>query len=207
MNGVKIMNEEPKVLRIGIEGHWEAREFAESLHVLDYLYTMRLLIALEFEDLREYREHMKLYPPPFFHGESSLLALVKLHTLRSDLLEPQERLAIQRIHYGSPGIKDVIGIGEIIKHLKDFLIHLIDLAVTKRRRELENERRQLENQKLQIENAKKFVELAQKCGCSKTEMRQLVGEVVRASVPLQQLAAAGKITSAETIDAHQSETE
>lgn len=214
------MNEERQVLRVGIDGEWEAGEFATSLNALDRLYTLRFAIALELEELRELRDFWmdapfppfphsprslrrwaKLAPPSFFRPERApLLSGGRVTPLVSELLEPQERLIVQRVLYGSPGIKDLAGIGEIVGHVKDLLVRLIEHWSTRRQRSLENERRELENQQLQVEIAKQFVGLAQELGYTKREMRQLVASVVLEQRPLVQLVTAGKITSAETID-------
>jgi HAMP domain-containing protein len=214
------MNEETQVLRIGIDGRWEATEFAKSLTSLDRLYTVRFALALESEELHElrdfyldapfppypgsprfFRRWAKLIPPSVLRAERMpLITGSQPAVLTSDLLEPQERLVVQRVLYGSPGIKDLVGIGEIVGHVKDLLLRVIEYWSTKRQRELENDRKELENQQLQVEIAKGFVGLARELGYSKKEMRQLVGSVVREQRPLIQLVAAGKITSADIID-------
>ncbi|ALA59537.1 hypothetical protein [Nitrospira moscoviensis] len=214
------MNTERQVLRVGIDGEWEAGEFATSLNALDRLYMLRFALALELEELRELRDFYtdapfppfprsikwlrrwaRLAPPSFFRQERApLLSGGSLTILAADLLEPEERLVVQRVLYGSPGIKDLIGVGEIIGHLKDLLIRLIEHWSTRRQRSLENERRELENQQLQVEIARQFVGLAQELGYTKKEMRQLVASVVLEQRPLVQLVAVGKITSADTIN-------
>ena len=214
------MNEEQHVLRVGIDGAWEAGEFATSLNALDRLYTLRFGLALELEELRELRDFYMDAPfPPFPRSLRSFRAWARLappsmlrswytpslvtggvHTaVTSELLEPHERLVVRRVLYGSPGIKDLVGIGEIVGHLKDLLVRLIEHWSTRRQRSLENERRELENQQLQVEIAKQFVGLAQELGYTKKEMRQLVSAVVIEQRPLVRLVAAGKITSADTI--------
>jgi hypothetical protein len=214
------MNEERQVLRVGIDGTWEAGEFAASFNALDRLYAMRFAIALELEELRELRDfYMDVPFPPFPRSLRALRAWARLappsvlrsgrapllgrgevpFTVASELLEPEERLIVRRILYGSPGIKDLVGIGEIVGHLKDLLVRLIDHWSTGRQRSLENERRELENQQLQVEIAKQFVGLAQDLGYTKKEMRQLVSAVVLEQRPLIRLVAAGKITSADTV--------
>jgi HAMP domain-containing protein len=214
------MNEERQVLRVGIDGTWEVGEFAASFNALDRLYTLRFALALELEELRELRDlYMGAPFPPFPRSLRSLRAWARLAppsilrsgrapllglwqapiAVASELLEPDERLAVQRVLYGSPGIKDLVGIGEIVGHVKDLLVRLIEHWSTRRQRSLENERRELENQQLQVEIAKQFVGLAQELGYTKKETRQLVSAVVLEQRPLVRLVSAGKITSADTI--------
>jgi len=213
------MNEEAQTLRIGIDGRWEATEFATSFTALDRLYTLRFGLAIEQEELRDLRDFYleapfpplplsKRYlrrwatvaPPTLLHAERTTLVSAAGITAASALLEPDERLVVQRIIYGSPGIKDLAGVGEIVGHVKDLLVHLIDHCSTRRQRNLENERMELENQQLQVEIAKQFVGLAQDLGYSKREMRQLVATAMHEQKPLVGLIAAGKITSVDTVD-------
>jgi HAMP domain-containing protein len=213
------MNDETQILRIGIDGRWEASEFATSLTALDRLYTLRFALAMEQDDLRDLRElyldapfppfpssmrylrrWAKLASPTFLQPERTPLTSATRITAVSGLLEPGERLVVQRVIYGSPGIKDLAGVGEIVGHVKDLLVRLIDHWSTRRQRKLENDRRELENQQLQVEITKQFVGLAQELGYSKHEMRQLVSAAMHEQKPLVGLIASGKITSADTVD-------
>lgn len=212
------MDEEQRILRIGIDDRWEASEFAASLNALDRLYCLRLGLTLEMEELRELREFYFDAPFPIRHSLRYLRRLTKqspallygdrgplvsrgrVSPLALEQLEPEERLVVRRVLYGSPGIKDLAGIGEIIGHVKDLLIRLIEYWSTRRQRKLENERRELENKQLQVEVAKQFVGLAQELGYTKREMRQLVVAVVNEQRPLVQLIADGKIKSADSVD-------
>lgn len=214
------MNDEPQVLRIGIDGRWEVAEFADALNALDRLYSLRLAINLEIDELRELRDFYLEGPfPPFPHSWRAVRLWAKLAPpsafrlnrsplftsegavqSASELLEPEERLVVRRISYGSPGIKDLVGLGEIVGHVKDLLIRIIDHCSTRRQRALENERRVLENRQLQVEIAKEFVGLAQQLGYTKREMHELVASVVKEQAPLVRLVSVGKITSAEVVD-------
>ena len=72
--------EEKLVLRVGIEGRWEAAEFANSLSALDQLYLTRFALSLEQEELRELREfYMKgpFGPMPYLHPPRSLRRWLK----------------------------------------------------------------------------------------------------------------------------------
>ncbi|MGN7100335.1 hypothetical protein ACTHR6_01915 [Ralstonia holmesii] len=210
------MDTERQVLRINIDGRWEASEFAASFSALDRLYTFRLGLEMEYEELRELRRFYFDTPFPssmrymrrwavaarssLLHPDRAPLVSAARISAISELLEPDERLVVRRISYASPGIKDLAGIGEIIGHVKDLLLHLIDLWSTRRQRSLENERRELENQQLQVAIAKEFVSFAKELGYSQGEMRQIVALVIREQQPLVRLITKGKITSAESVD-------
>lgn len=181
---------------------------------------LRFALALESEELRELRDFYMDAPfPPLPRSLRSQRAWARLAPpsilrsgraplvgrgqapieLASELLEPDERLVVQRVLYGSPGIKDLVGVGEIVGHVKDLLLRLIEHWSTRRQRSLENERRELENRQLQVEIAKQFVGLAHELAYPKKETRQLVSAVVLEQRPLVRLVSAGKITSADTV--------
>lgn len=219
------MNEEKQVLRIGIDGRWEASDFAASFTALDRLYSLRLGFAIQMDDFAarakffpSARYVSDLPPPEYLYWRAGLASrfnfraeygpLVRASRISgrlSELIEPEERLQVLRVKYGSEGSKDFCGVGAAIGHLKEFLIYLIDLWKTNPQRGLENERRALENEnlrhrneQLQIENAKRLVQLGHQVGYSELEQRQIVAAVIHEQKPLVQLIADGKIISASS---------
>lgn len=205
------MDEGKKILRIGIDGNWTASDFAQSFEALDHLYNSRFIFALEAEDFRELRmrykdfgpyPHMRrmgyIAPSPLLHFGASIDA--------DSLLEPDERLFVRRVIYGSPGLKDIAGLGEIVGHVKDLLIKLIDVCSTGRQRELENQRRELENQKLQVEITKEYLALGDSLGYTNYEKRQLIAASIAEQQPLIRLIEEGKIVSAQLLDEDDNES-
>jgi hypothetical protein len=214
------MKQEKQVLRIEIDGHWEAGEFAASFNALNRLYALRLGLALELEEFQE----LEAFDPRvvIYSGQirfqsarvwrrilnakesgiqrDSLVSGSRVSARISELIEPKERLTVRRITYGSPGFKDLAGLGEIIGHLKDFLLRLIEHHDAKDKRALDNEQQRLTNEQLKIEIAKGYIEIAQELGYTKRETRQLVAAVMYEQKPLIKLIAARKITSASAED-------
>jgi hypothetical protein len=203
------MNGEQKILRIKIEDRWEASEFASSLNALDRLYCLRLGLELELEELSELEELYFRAPYPMrrsvrylrqIGNRESLVSRGRVSLFALEQLEPKERLEVRRVIYGSPGIKDLAGIAEIIGHLKDFILRLIEHAVNCREKRLDNEKRELENEQLKIKVAREYVELARDLGYTKAQVRQLVVAVLKEQEPLTKLIADGKIRSADIVD-------
>jgi len=187
------MREKIEILRLGIDGRWAAEEMGRSLLHIQDLYNLRLIIQVIYEDWRDlerlYDELMhfpsfrrgkrrRLIYPALFSNPYQIppaIPLVSQDLIRiSNFLYPQEKLEVQRIQYGSEGFKDLAGIGEIVGHIKDFILKLIEHKSAKRQRELENEEKEIRNQQLRIENARSFVALAKECGYSEPEIRSLV---------------------------------
>jgi hypothetical protein len=115
------------------------------------------------------------------------------------LLEPDEQLYVKRIQFGSPGFTDLAGVGEVVGHIKDFLLKIIDLVVTRQQRDMENEERKARVQKLRIENARELVGLAKDCGYSPAEIRQLVHWVDGRQAKLLPFAEQDKIRGAHLL--------
>lgn len=219
------MNQEKQVLRIELDGRWEASEFAASFNALDRLYALRLGLALELEEFQELdqfypvsgigpltditgrrylgaRASRRILASTWYSGlrlqRDVLVSGSRISARSSELIEPKERLTVRQVMYGSPGFKDLVGLGEIVGHLKDLLLRLIELWTTKDQRALENEHRRLANQQLQVEITRQYIGVAQELGYTKRETRQLVSAAVYEQKPLIKLIAAGKITSASS---------
>lgn len=197
------MNQEPQILRIGIDKRWTANEMWSSIKALEDLYNFRLILQTTYEDYRAWdeismelrdsrrlryylRDRKRLNPfllEALFSNFPKPLEPEQLQRI-SKLIYPNEQLVVRRIKYGSEGIKDLAGFGEIVGHLKDFIQFIIDKISTTRQRRLENDERELrneeqriKNQALRIENARNFVSLAKESGYSEIEIREMTNWV------------------------------
>jgi hypothetical protein len=215
-------------LRIEIDGTWMASEFATAFRSLNDLYSIRAVLQFEREALFEFEDLAWDFPhpPPSVRRIASLMRrrlagaafpyglppVIDVQKPRAafDLLEPNERLFVRRIRFESPGFKDLVGLGEIVGHLKDFMLRLIQMFLERPQRRLENagrrldnERRELENEGKRIENAKSFVELARTCGYTKADVRKLVSWVDGRQALLVPLIDSGKITNVQLLSEDQ----
>jgi hypothetical protein len=203
------MNREPRTVRLHIDGLWSAEEMGQFLLDLRDLYNLVFALLLLRDDSRAISRDLygpRGGPPPdrfrrwlwveFGYLPPSFPNLKDAEAL-SQLVEPDERLQVRRIQYGSAGIKDLTGLGEVIGHLKDFLLRLIELKVTSTQRKHENRKRELENQRLQIENAKALVAVGKELGLSEYEMRELAGFVGHKQDRMAELVRDRKLTGLE----------
>ena len=78
--------------------------------------------------------------------------------------------------YCSP---DIIGVGEVVGHVKDFIFKIIDYKDSKKKKELDIEEQneniqhlRLENELKRIEIAYRYTLLAKECGYSESEIRE-----------------------------------
>lgn len=212
------MDEAIEVLRFEIAERWTVTDMRRFLASVDDLYHLALILrfiehnrqapegkidilgffsdagAHKWYSLRE----VSLIPRNFPSKLSELLELSQ----GSDFLLPQKRLEIRRIAYNSPGVTDIAGVGEIIGHIKDLILKIIELKSSKQQRLLNNKELELKNQQLQIENAhslvsltKDIVSLAKDIGYSETDLRDLAKRVIENQQILTNLVIDGKIQS------------
>lgn len=166
------MKESIEIIRFEIDGRWTAAEMAKSLIHLEDLYNLRFVLQVVHEDWHDW-EHFyyelmhfpsfrrslkrRMLHPALFAGLYPTIPTIPLEPRElsqiSNLLYPQEQLEIRRIEYGSPGFKDLAGLGEIVGHIKDFVLAIIEHCSLRKKRNLENEERELKNEQLRIENA------------------------------------------------------
>jgi hypothetical protein len=171
------------VLSLEIDENWYAPEMGTFLLHLNDLY--RLYLGLEEiyaeERARDYLRHIKE------QGEQQL-NLTKGLVYISHKAERFNHLRVVRIQYASPGNQDLAGIGVIIGHIKDFILRLIELHVSKEERRLKNER-------LEIENLSERIKIAKEVGFTDKEIRNALGWAKKRQKTISDLIEDGKILS------------
>ena len=215
------MDDSREFIRLEIDGKWSAEEFGRTFLCLSELYNLRLFLEL----LREYtRESERFYfemrersaARPFRQQSRFMLGgrgpwtaigpwgylppiadLGQFDRL-SQLVESEEQFEVRRVSYASPGFADLVGIGTVVGHLKEFVLKLIERHDTKRQRELSDDRAELENERIRIENARNFVALAHEVGYSQPEVRQLAALVDQKQDPLVRLIEHRKLRAVST---------
>ncbi|MCA9306425.1 MAG: hypothetical protein KDA16_07820 [Phycisphaerales bacterium] len=211
------MNTEQRIMRCHIEGSWTAKDMAESLIAFRTLYNLRLglqIIAEDYRDMEEFYFELRHFPPfrrrlkgrrphPLMM-QTLLSSSFTLPTVNPEhiarLLLPQEELLVRRIEYASPGFKDLAGLGEIVGHIKDFTLRLIEHFSSRKSRNLNNEEHEIRNQSLRIQNARDFVALVKECGYDESEVRQIVNGVDDTQDSLIRLISNGKLQNVQMLD-------
>jgi hypothetical protein len=189
------MDRSVQILRLELEGKWSAEELGQTLISISNLYDLRFFLELLREDQRDWehfyeelrhfapfrhrwRERLLYWGPrPWGFGLLSpfppVLDDAQLSRLWQ-LLDPEERLAVRRINYASPGATDLAGIGTVVGHIKDFILKLIERRDSTRKRQLDEEKAALENDRIRLENARNLVALGRDLGYSESDLRRLV---------------------------------
>lgn len=157
-----------QAVRIQLDLAWSADDLAELLADLAGLYEMR--VRLEWDP-----ESLEYWSARLLRGPSSSRAAPWRN--RDD---STWRLDIGRVHYGSPGFVDLVGVGKVVEQIRLFVEKLIDLRAARLRQGLENEKLKAEIEAQKIENARNFVRLAlagRPFGLSDEQIRALVYDV------------------------------
>jgi hypothetical protein len=215
------MDESREYMRLELDGNWSAEEMGHALLCLSELYNLRLFLELLREETHDYERYYfevigpgrrwgwrkRLSPRGFgplaFGFPPGLPAIWnerEFVNLR-ELIRPEEGLDIRRIRYASPGSADLVGIGAVVGHVKEFVLRLIERRDFRRQRELSDEKAELENERIRVENARSFVALAREVGYSDSEFRQIVALVDGRQEPLARLIEHQKLRSVSTPDA------
>ncbi len=204
------MNTGQQSLRLGIDGSWTATEMSDSFAEINYLYNLRLFLN-SIEDAEPYWDELyHFFPPfrrkakqfgipnPFFFPHGTLVQRPDEIQQFSRIYFPEHVLQVSRIEYGSPGGKDFLGIGEILKQIREFIQFLIE------RRQAFQEK-QLSNDAQRIQNARDFVRLRLEFTRANAEIQEiennglaeLVDDNTRA---VQKLIDSDKITSVTMLE-------
>jgi hypothetical protein len=107
-------------LEIGIDQEWQAYEFRQLFHGLDYLhkvYALRTKLSRESPDLRLSREMTR--------------SQVFRYALLYYYFAPHEELQVRSIQFSSPGSISVEGLGDAIRELKELFHYIVTFQFVK----------------------------------------------------------------------------
>ena len=188
----------------------ELSKIFESIHY-DYKYNIKYTDTpvwhpRETKILSQLNSIIQTFcPSPTFIPNSRLGChtdhlLERLLVIVNEELETSSQLNVRAIQFSSPGFSDFTGIGEIVGHLKDILIKLLDTYVTRNERKLNN--RILENEILEgeLRIIGEKIELLKKLGYTENECRQIINGIIPSVGVLETAIDKGQIRKAEIIE-------
>ena len=161
------------MLRLEIEGRWDPENFIQTLEGIESLYYKAAISRRDvYETSFFWYERSRIFSSYDEHlnwTNDWLLARARV-TARSS-----ERLTVAGIHYGSPGVIDLLGIGEVCKAVADVVGRLVsffeDFELRRQRdkqaiidtalKEVELKEKEESLRALKLENARVFFELCQ----------------------------------------------
>lgn len=174
-------------IRLRIDGSWSAKEMADLFQSCDTIY--RQLAQLHSRTL--FNEVLQQTENPQSTGN---------HDGRDKVLQ------VTSVSYSSPGWADFLGAGELVGHLKEFLLGLLDRVIEKRDREQGRQLRQAEIEAAALENYARRLELIDKAfdlsdrrDLSDGHRQQMLHDILAASRPLGRAISEGRITAVENV--------
>src|SRR5262245_4554463 len=201
----RIMDHSTHILRLQLDGQWYAEDLAACMNSVATLYDLRIVLqafrdgaakpdrrrpskdrrrasgSLTVVDRRaggdRRRRDSAATPGSAPYLSPSLLADQDQLSRLSRLLNPQARLEVRRIRYGSPGTCELAGLGTVIAPLEKFLVHVIERRSSEGRREPPDERADVTTRLMRSENATQFVDVAGELGYGAEEWRDIVSLV------------------------------
>lgn len=216
------MDDRQLTLRISVDGKWTADDMAQSFAAIRDLYLMRLAIEALSEQAIEVDAYLRMKFPPQYRlrramnlfvmsGMAGWIETPPLDTDRltrlCDVLAPGRQLQVKRVEYASPGIKDLVGVGAVVGHIKDFIVFLVEHYRSREARQLDNEERRLGNDALRLNNARQFIGMSRELDLTPAEMRRLQMWVDDRQQPLAALVTDGKIKGAMILQDQESESQ
>jgi hypothetical protein len=198
-------------LRVNIDGEWTASEMSASFNTINYIYNMRMFLEYQQDILEAYYDSPYFLDfPPFrrFRKLGHPLPHFNFFTWHQYLDDPRNleifvdsylrefKLDVTKLKFGSEGNKDFLGVGEILKQVREFIQFLVMLPQNKEQMNLSNDAQRIENArnmlKLRRERSEAELEIA--------ELDALSHLLDHKSRPLIALAEQKKITSVEIVD-------
>ena len=174
-----VIDQSRHLIRFNIDGTWTPAEMGMFLLDLDDLYMLHITL-----------EAVKVRTPGGAWGRE--YDLRRISEFMKDANPRSVFLELIRIQYGSPGITDFAGLGEIVGHIKEFVLKIIENVSSR-------DERQLRNTQLEIENARAFLQLQKDYNLSQDDLRILIEQINRRQQRIARLVTQGKLVSVETI--------
>ena len=198
-------------MRVNIDGDWTASEMATSFETINYIYNMRMFLEYQQDILEAYynspyflefpafRRFQKLgHPLPhfnFFTWHQYLNDPANLEIFVDSYLR-EFKLDVTKLKFGSEGNKDFLGVGEILKQIREFIQFLVMLPQNKEQMNLANDAQRIENARNMLKLRRERSEAELKIA----ELDALTELLDQKSKPLIALAEQKKITSVEIVE-------
>lgn len=189
--------EEQSVLTLGLDGDWTGWDFARLLDACNDIYNLHLLTFIRGKKDIYVRDSFSVNPlwqlysfrDPFSWSPDALDSV----TLHFNEL-PIPKLAVTRLHYGSPGSGAIGGLGSAMKALTDLFVTLLHWKEVKDKLAAEAEAQRLKNAMLKIKLLDAMMTLLEDAGFTKRERKLILQAVGERVEYLLELIRDGKIT-------------
>lgn len=178
--------------RIALIFEITTREYDESYNAYNYDIRRKIKEAYDFQfgvnfEAKKFLHNLELR---FFDLSDIGHIYYATNQLPSDFL-----LAIGSINYNSPGKIDLLGIGEVVRHLKDFFFDILKIRDEAKRRKLEIRKQEEELMSKRLENVNKFLEISKEHNLDYATTTKIIREIGSYESELYDFAINGKLDS------------
>lgn len=118
---VQLEYEGSQILAFGLDGNWGAYEFRHLFEGIDFLNKLLTI-----------RDKLERDSPDFRLQQGYTRAPVYRKALLQYYLSTSEELRVRRVEFGSPGLVNFEGLGEVIKEIRKSFDYLITGVIAKR---------------------------------------------------------------------------
>lgn len=186
------------LLRIELDGNFIPSTMSKLLKTIEDLYRTYLLLEnvdIEYDNNYERKFVVRRPLPINDEGEEKTLVLkinntvfipynLKIVYELTNFFPKRDQLQLNGINYNSPGAADFLGIGEVLKQIKEFILEIKKNKINKKlyklteeEKEIEIEQKKVQLQRMKIENAKQYIEIAKELGFD-TISQELLKEMI-----------------------------
>ena len=163
------------IARILIAKNWTMTELGKFIYDFDSLYQLRILSVFNF-----YRPN------------------VDIHQLVNQDIEEDVKLLgslkVVRLRYNSPGSIDILGVGEIIKQVREFVFSMRSFNLEQESKKVEIELKKEEIKRKKLENAEIFLRIADKSNLPLSTINEMTNFIEKKQVFINGLIDEGKVT-------------
>lgn len=204
------MADEFGTLRVEIDGHWAAAEFAvlfaemENLNVMAQFSLLKIdgqtALPFRWRPGRAFHYENFWYDAEFEEEVRDVIARTELRAYMRDLLGEAWPLQVKEVRFASPGFGDFAGLGRVVAEVRKFALGVTDRFLAKEDRELAREHTRQTILKEKLANAERFLKLADKSGIDRETRNQMLRRVLASDYYLESKVLEGKITDIKEVD-------
>lgn len=179
------------LMRIRIEGRWTVNDYSILFGAIDRFYLFFSLVRIA-----DFALSSSANMSDEIIDDDSLFdfeGLIDIH----ESLASGDGLFVKRISYASPGSIDLVGVGQLIGHLKDLLIKIIEIFTLHGERRARVKLMELDIEIRRLQLLREQQAFLKESGMSDVKISRAVAEVTQYALTLGPLVAAGKLKTVE----------
>lgn len=116
------------------------------------------------------------------------------------MLRAPRSLRLRKVQYSSPGFTDIAGLGQVLGHVKDLLVRIIDFYAAKRKQQIETKILEQELEAARLKNLFERARFLKEIGYTDEDRRRLLSEAAVQIKTIERLVGEKYVTSVQWRD-------